>query len=190
MAAVKARGLGSREVIVRVNGLDTTWWVDDVNAAVRAHPDGILVPKISTAGHLNNLAQHLFDLAADHKIRLWAMIETPPAIKNAREIAAVARDFETRLAGFVIGTNDLALETRAHAKGNTHVTEDDIRRQWAGDSADDQDEPEQQRPPGNTRIRAAIDRIRARSLPQPADGNGAGVEPSRGALNCYTSGQN
>jgi hypothetical protein len=69
----------------------------------------------------------------------------------------------------------LAIE---HAKGNTHLTEDDIRRQWGGDSADDQDEPEQQRPQGNTRIRAAIDRIRARSLPQPADGNGAGAEPS------------
>jgi len=113
MAAVKARGFGSREVIVRINGLDTAWWVDDVDAAAKAHPDGILVPKISRPGHLKDIAEHLFDIAADHKIRLWAMIETPLAIKNAWEIAAIVRDFETRFAGFVMGTNDLARETRA-----------------------------------------------------------------------------
>jgi len=41
------------------------------------------------------------------------MIETPLAIINAAEIAAAARDVETRLAGFVMGTNDIARETRA-----------------------------------------------------------------------------
>jgi len=59
------------------------------------------------------VAERLVDIAADHKIRLWAMIETPLAIINAPEIAAAARDVETRLAGFVIGTNDLARETHA-----------------------------------------------------------------------------
>ena len=41
------------------------------------------------------------------------MIETPTAIFNVREIAAAATDAETRLTGFVLGTNDLAKETRA-----------------------------------------------------------------------------
>jgi citrate lyase subunit beta/citryl-CoA lyase len=41
------------------------------------------------------------------------MIETPTAIFNVRAIAATARDSETRLAGFVLGTNDIAKETRA-----------------------------------------------------------------------------
>jgi citrate lyase subunit beta/citryl-CoA lyase len=112
MAAVQARGFGSREVIVRINGLDTTWWLDDLDAAARVHPDGILVPKISKPDHLLDVAERLVDIAADHKIRLWAMIETPLAIINAPDIAA-ARDAETRLAGFVMGTNDLARETRA-----------------------------------------------------------------------------
>ena len=47
------------------------------------------------------------------KVRIWAMIETPTAIFNVREIAAAATDAETRLTGFVLGTNDLAKETRA-----------------------------------------------------------------------------
>ena len=39
-AAVTARGFGRREVIVRVNGLDTAWWLDDIGMAAEARPDG------------------------------------------------------------------------------------------------------------------------------------------------------
>jgi citrate lyase subunit beta/citryl-CoA lyase len=53
------------------------------------------------------------DLGTDHKIKVWAMVETPFAILNVREIAAVARDMETRLSCLVVGTNDLAKEMRA-----------------------------------------------------------------------------
>ena len=59
------------------------------------------------------MAKRLVDIGADHRIRVWAMMETPLAVLNAREIAAAALDVETRLAGFVMGTNDLAKETRA-----------------------------------------------------------------------------
>jgi citrate lyase subunit beta/citryl-CoA lyase len=113
MAAVTAGGFGTREVIVRINGLDTAWWLDDLAAVAKAHPDGILVPKVSRSAHLDTITERLIDIAADHKIRVWAMIETPLAIINAAEIAAAARDVETRLAGFVMGTNDLAKESRA-----------------------------------------------------------------------------
>jgi citrate lyase subunit beta/citryl-CoA lyase len=113
MAAVTAGGFGAREVIVRINGLDTQWWHDDLTAAAKAHPDGILVPKVSEPDHLLGVVERLLESAPDHKIRLWAMIETPLAIINAAEIAATAKDHETRLAGFVIGTNDLARESRA-----------------------------------------------------------------------------
>jgi citrate lyase subunit beta/citryl-CoA lyase len=112
-ATVSAGGFGAREVIVRINGLDTGWWLDDLAAMAKAHPDGLLLPKVSKADDLEQVASRLIDIAADHKIRLWAMIETPLAIINAAEIAAAARDVETRLAGFVMGTNDLAKETRA-----------------------------------------------------------------------------
>ncbi len=110
VAAIAAGGYGAREVIVRINGLDTPWWLDDLAAAAKAHPDGILVPKVSKPSHLLDVAMRLVDIAADHKIRLWAMIETLLGIINVAEIAATADDAETRLAGFVMGTNDLAKE--------------------------------------------------------------------------------
>jgi citrate lyase subunit beta/citryl-CoA lyase len=111
--AVKAGGFGAREVFVRVNGLDTPWHADDLSAAAHVAPDAILVPKVSDAGQLEMLGQRLLDMGIDHKTRIWAMIETPIAIFNIREIAAAAKDSETRLSGFVLGTNDLAKETGA-----------------------------------------------------------------------------
>ena len=111
MAAVSGGGYGSRELVVRINGLDTPWGAEDLASAAAAAPDAILVPKVSTAGQLAEIGAGLSQ--APGKIRVWAMIETPLAILNLREIAATARDRSTRLACFVLGTNDLVKETRA-----------------------------------------------------------------------------
>jgi len=115
-AVVKAlrQGFGEREVLVRINGLDTRWWVEDIDAAAAAHPDGVLVPKVSSPRQLQDLAARLVDMGTDPHVRVWAMMETPLAMLNVRDIAAAALDSETRLAGFVMGTNDLAKDTRAH----------------------------------------------------------------------------
>ncbi len=112
-AAVKAGGFGSREVFIRVNAIDTPWHADDFAAAAHAAPDAILVPKISNPDQVEQVGRRLLDMHSDHKIKIWAMIETPLAIFNILSIAAAARDSETRLAGFVLGTNDLAKDTRA-----------------------------------------------------------------------------
>jgi len=111
--AVKAGGFGAREVFIRVNGIDTPWHADDLNAAAHAAPDGILVPKVGTVEALERVGQRLLDMKTSLKTRIWAMIETPEAIFNINALAAEAHDSETRLAGFVMGTNDLAKETRA-----------------------------------------------------------------------------
>jgi citrate lyase subunit beta / citryl-CoA lyase len=111
--AVKARGFGHREVLIRINGLDTEWGAADLTAAAAVAPDAILVPKISTPGQLEMIGQRLFDTRTDLRTRIWVMIETPLAVLNAAAIAAGAKDSETRLSGFVMGTNDLAKETRA-----------------------------------------------------------------------------
>ncbi len=112
-AAVKAGGFGHREVFIRVNGVDTPWHADDLAAATHAAPDAILVPKVSTPETLDLIGRRLLDMGTDHRTRIWAMIETPLAIFNILPIAAQARDSETRLTGFVMGTNDLAKDTRA-----------------------------------------------------------------------------
>ena len=111
VAAAQSGGYGGREVVIRINGLDTPWGTDDAAAAISAAPDGILVPKISTPDDVRRATSLL--AGSSERARLWLMMETPLAILNARDIAALARDPLSRLAGFVMGTNDLAKETRA-----------------------------------------------------------------------------
>jgi citrate lyase subunit beta/citryl-CoA lyase len=106
-AAVKAGGYGYREVVIRVNGPDTPWGADDLAAAIDAGPDAILLPKVSRAADLAASAATI--AKAGKKIALWAMMETPLAMLNAGEIAG----FGPPLTALVMGTNDLARETRA-----------------------------------------------------------------------------
>lgn len=114
--AVAAKGFGKREVLIRINALDTSWWVDDVTMAGKARPDGILVPKISSVADLLAVADRLDAVKADASIRVWAMIETARAVLDADKIAAASRDPRTRLAGFVFGPNDISRETRIRMK--------------------------------------------------------------------------
>lgn len=110
MAAIASGGYGNRELVVRINGLDTPWGAEDLAQAIDAVPDAILIPKVSSARQLDEAGTAL-EGAPD--IRLWAMIETPLAILNLREIAAAASEPRMRLSCLVMGTNDLAKETRA-----------------------------------------------------------------------------
>jgi citrate lyase subunit beta/citryl-CoA lyase len=115
-ATVRAGGYGSREVVIRINGLDTDWGATDLAEAAAAGPDAILVPKVSSAAQLAEVGAAL--ASAPSRIAVWAMIETPLAILNLREIAESASDPATRLAVFVMGTNDLVKETRAELDAN------------------------------------------------------------------------
>ncbi|MBA4790597.1 MAG: CoA ester lyase [Rhizobiales bacterium] len=109
---VKAGGFGPREAVIRINGLDTPWGLEDLDAAASAAPDAILVPKVQDPDQLVTVGRRLEALGVAPTTRVWAMIETPIAILDIHAIAA-ARNPLTRLDVFVLGTNDLAKETRA-----------------------------------------------------------------------------
>jgi citrate lyase subunit beta/citryl-CoA lyase len=112
-AAIRRQGYGPREVILRVNAPDTPWGEDDLKAAAEAGPDAVLVPKVANPDTLREVGERLRSAGAAESVRVWAMIETPLAILHAEPIARAARDPQARLAGFVLGTNDIAKETRA-----------------------------------------------------------------------------
>jgi citrate lyase subunit beta/citryl-CoA lyase len=111
--AVKAGGYGAREVVIRINGLETPWGPADLEAAAAAAPDAVLVPKVGGTADISRAREALSRAGAAPKTRLWAMIETPLAILNLAEIAGAARAPGARLACLVLGTNDLVKETRA-----------------------------------------------------------------------------
>jgi citrate lyase subunit beta/citryl-CoA lyase len=102
---------GDRELIVRINGLETRWAAGDIAASVPAMPDGILVPKMSRGEDVRRVRAALRAAGADPSVSIWAMMETPLAILNAAAIAGVGADQGAPLAALVVGTNDLAAET-------------------------------------------------------------------------------
>ncbi|MGH7186509.1 MAG: HpcH/HpaI aldolase/citrate lyase family protein, partial [Pseudomonadota bacterium] len=108
-------GYGGREVVIRINALDTPWGSADLEAAARVPADAILVPKVSQPSDIMGAAVMAKSAGASQSLRLWAMVETPAAVLNAREIAAVAADPASLLACLVMGTNDLLKESRARA---------------------------------------------------------------------------
>ena len=112
-AAVKGGGYGQRELVIRVNGLDTPWGRDDIQAAVAAGPHAILVPKINSASDVERAEEALSDAGAKPGLQLWCMIETPLATLNIQSIAAKAREPGSRMSVWVMGTNDIAKELRA-----------------------------------------------------------------------------
>lgn len=98
-AALAAGGYGARTRIVRINGLDTAWGRADAEALRDMEADAVLLPKVGSPADVDALAAITGDLP------IWAMMETPQGMLNAAAIAA-----HPLMAGFVMGTNDLAKE--------------------------------------------------------------------------------
>ena len=109
--AISARDFGHREVLVRINNLDTEWGRNDLSMAVDAAADGLLAPKVTSGTDVHQLDAAMSDAGAPTDMGLWVMIEMPMAILNIGDIAAAAKS--TRLCGLIMGTNDLAKETGA-----------------------------------------------------------------------------
>ena len=117
-AAVKNGGYGPRELIIRINALDTPWGQADLEAAAQAAPDAVLLPKPGSGADIARATEALARTGAPEKTRLWAMIETPLAILNLQDIASSSKKPGARLACFVLGLNDLVKETRADLSDN------------------------------------------------------------------------
>ena len=113
LAQVLAQGgYGARAQIVRINGMDTVWGADDLAAMAAIGPEAILLPKVGSAADVAAVAAKLDAIPAAEHTRIWAMMETPIGILNAAEIARAPR-----MAGFVMGTNDLAKDLGARTRG-------------------------------------------------------------------------
>nr|MCS5556760.1 aldolase/citrate lyase family protein [Arenicellales bacterium] len=99
---------GQREVVVRVNRLETQSCKEDLKALASNPPDAILLPKVESADELFSATVTLNALGAPSDLAVWAMIETPLGIQHIEEIVAAT----PRLACVVAGTADLASALR------------------------------------------------------------------------------
>jgi citrate lyase subunit beta / citryl-CoA lyase len=115
-AAIAALTTGRREIVVRVNGLDTPWIARDIAAMASAKPDAILVPKLSRSDDIRRTRAALAAAHAPRTMNLWAMIETPAAVLNASAMGAIAAMPAPAITCYVVGTNDLAAELGANIR--------------------------------------------------------------------------
>lgn len=109
LKALKEGGYGKREILLRINALDTPWGQADAAAAAKSGAHAVLIPKVESASHVRQVEAVLEQNGAPEELAIWCMMETPLGILNAAEIAQSSR----RLAGFVLGTSDLAKDLRA-----------------------------------------------------------------------------
>jgi len=102
-------GFGHREAIVRINGLNTQWGLDDLKTFANSKADAILLPKVESATQIKEVASLLKQFNPVNTIKIWAMIETPMAIFKLLEIASS----DPLLEAFVLGTSDLVKDLHA-----------------------------------------------------------------------------
>jgi citrate lyase subunit beta/citryl-CoA lyase len=114
--AVAELSAGKREIVVRVNGLDTPWIARDIAAVAASNPSAILFPKIQRMDDIRRARAALSAAAPSRDLGLWLMMETPAAILNAAAIAAISKIPVPEITGFVVGTNDLAAEMNIPVK--------------------------------------------------------------------------
>lgn len=107
--ALAEGGYGARELIVRVNGLDTPWGRDDIAAISKTGAHAILLPKIDSAAMVVEAENLMVAAGAPDDMAIWCMMETPLGILHAEEIAFSS----PRLGALVMGTSDLAKDLHA-----------------------------------------------------------------------------
>ncbi|HXP12263.1 MAG TPA: CoA ester lyase [Stellaceae bacterium] len=107
--AVAQGGYGGRELILRVNGLDTQWAEDDLEAAARMKIDAVLLPKVEGPNDPRRAEGLLISAGAPKDLALWCMMETARAMLHAEAIASST----PRLRALVMGTADLSKELHA-----------------------------------------------------------------------------
>ena len=111
--AIKEGGYGKRELIVRVNPMDTSWGHDDLVAAATMGADVVLLPKVESAGTVHQAEAILDTAGAPDTLAVWCMMETPLGMLHAEEVSEAS----PRVGALVMGTSDLAKDLQcAHTR--------------------------------------------------------------------------
>jgi citrate lyase subunit beta/citryl-CoA lyase len=104
--AVRGGGYGKRELLIRVNAMNTPWGYEDLVTAAHAGAHAVLLPKVDSAETVRQADAVLSAAGAPASLRIWCMMETARGMLHAEQIAQSS----ARLGGLVMGTSDLAKE--------------------------------------------------------------------------------
>ena len=102
-------GFDAPLTMVRVNDVQSPYFKADITSLSSLGVQAVLVPKVNCASDVLAVEQLLDAVPAAKDTKIWIMIETAMGVINLREICASS----PRLAGMVVGPNDLVKDLRA-----------------------------------------------------------------------------
>jgi len=101
-------------VVIRVNGLYSEYFADDLEAAVRANPDALRIPKVEYASELQEISRRMAEIEEKvglevGKMELICNIESYLGVLNALEIAKA----DPRVVALTVSAEDLTASMKA-----------------------------------------------------------------------------
>ena len=127
----------NKEILVRINGLDTKWALDDLKAILPGIPDGIRLPKADTPEIVERLDTLLTEYEEELGLELGFFkilpsIETAQAVINATAIARAS----PRLIGLAFGAEDYTATMEINrTKGGEELFNARMNVLWAAKAA-------------------------------------------------------
>ena len=105
--ALKSVDYGDTEVLVRMNGLETPHWQEDIRVSVAAGADGVRIAKCESAADVRLVEEHVHAAEEEFGVEtgrtlLMAALESPKGILNAAEICTASE----RMLGVAISGGD------------------------------------------------------------------------------------
>ena len=93
--ALKSIDYGDTEVLVRMNGLETPHWQEDIRVSVAAGADGVRIAKCESAADVRLVEEHVRAAEEEFGVEtgrtlLMAALESPKGILNAAEICTAS----------------------------------------------------------------------------------------------------
>ena len=113
--ALKTIDYGDTEVIVRINGLDTPHWQEDIRCAVAGGADGVRIPTCESAQDVKTVEEHVLAAEKEFGVEegrtlIMAALESPKGVLNAYEIASAS----DRLFGIALSAGDFHRSMHTH----------------------------------------------------------------------------
>lgn len=113
--ALKTIDYGDTEVIVRINGLDTPHWQEDIRVSVAGGADGVRIPTCESAEDVKKVEEHVLAAEKEFGVEegrtlIMAALESPKGVLNAYEIASAS----DRLFGIALSAGDFHRSMHTH----------------------------------------------------------------------------
>ena len=112
--AVKEQRPKGKYILIRVNGLYSKELDEDLEAAVRAQPDAIRIPKVEYASEVKRVDEKITAIEKkaglpEGGIKIWCNIESYLGVMNAQEIASAS----PRVVAMALGAEDFTASMNA-----------------------------------------------------------------------------